>query len=204
MTERESLVETIRERGVRDPRVLDAFAKIDRAAFTSDDDPYANRPLPIGHGQTISQPLVVALTAEALQLRGDEHVLDVGTGSGYAAAILSKLAREVDTIERIPELCASATIALAPYANVHVHQGDGSLGFPSAAPYDAIAVGASPRDAPPALLEQLAIGGRLVIPIGDDRMQLLVRITRTADGYERHAITPVHFVPLIGAQGWDR
>lgn len=204
MTERDALLETLRQRGIADPRVLAAFAAVDRAEFTTHARPYADRPLPIGHGQTISQPLVVALTAEALQLSGGEHLLDVGTGSGYAAAILSKLVRRVDSIERIPELCDRAKIALAGYDNVRVHHGDGTLGFEPAAPYDAIAVGASPREIPRALLAQLAVGGRLVIGIGDPDLQELVRVTRTPSGFERITLTAVQFVPLIGEQGWAR
>jgi len=197
-------------RGIRDARILDAFRRVPREAFLPPDlaeFAYEDTPLPIGEGQTISQPYIVALTMQELQLRGGERVLEVGTGSGYAAAVLGCVAKEVYTIERVPALAASAKARLARlgFANVHVTTGDGSLGWPDHAPYDAIAVAAGGPQAPPALLEQLAIGGRLVIPIGEDAAsQVLVRITRASETeYRREPLGEVRFVPLIGAQAWE-
>lgn len=197
-------------RGIKDARVLDAFGRVRREDFVAEEleeRAYEDAPLPIGEGQTISQPYIVALTAEALELHGDERVLEVGTGSGYAAAILSKLAREVFTVERFPSLAEVARERLARlgYANVHVACRDGSLGWPEHAPFDAIAVAAGGPSVPRALLEQLSIGGRLVIPVGpDEGAQVLIRVTRTgADTFQREPLGDVRFVPLIGAQGWD-
>jgi protein-L-isoaspartate(D-aspartate) O-methyltransferase len=202
------MVDELRARGISDERVLDAFAGVPREEFVAADQrdrAYADSPLPIGHGQTISQPYVVAIAMQALALRGDERALDVGTGSGYAAAILARLAREVYTIERIPMLANSARARLARlgFANVRAHGGDGTLGWPPGAPYDAIAVAANAPRAPEPLLDQLAIGGRIVLPVGDDRMQRLVRITRTtAIAYDQDDLGAVQFVPLVGAAGW--
>jgi protein-L-isoaspartate(D-aspartate) O-methyltransferase len=198
----------LRGRGIRSLAVLDAFAAIPRDAFVDPehrDMAYADRPLPIGYGQTISQPYVVALTAELLALRGTDRVLEIGTGSGYAAAILGRLARRVDTIERIPELAERAreTLASLGISNVFVHCADGSLGWPDQAPYEGIAVAANAPEPPPALRAQLAIGARLVLPVGPDQKQKLVRIMREADGvFDERRIAPVAFVPLVGAQGW--
>ena len=194
------------KRGIHDERVLAAFAEVRREAFVTADqqaNAYADFPLPIGHGQTISQPFVVALTAAALELEATDRVLDVGTGSGYAAAILAKLAAHVDTIERFAELAKSAAVALAGYTNVAVHCGDGTLGWPDGAPYDAIAVAANAPEPPRSLLRQLAIGGRLVIPIGTADHQLLMRIERASETvFERRVVAPVVFVPLVGREGW--
>jgi protein-L-isoaspartate(D-aspartate) O-methyltransferase len=198
----------LRGRGIRSLAVLDALAAVPREAFV---DPelravaYADRPLPIGYGQTISQPYIVALTAELLALHRTEHVLEIGTGSGYAAAILGRLAKRVDTIERIPELAerARATLASLGITNVHVHCADGSLGWPTGGPYDAIAVAANAPSPPPSLRAQLAIGGRLVLPVGDERRQRLVRIVRDdGDVFDERRLAPVAFVPLLGAEGW--
>jgi protein-L-isoaspartate(D-aspartate) O-methyltransferase len=196
-------------RGITDPKVLDAFRSVPREAFVPDElaeFAYEDTPLPIGESQTISQPYIVALTAQALRLQGGERVLEVGAGSGYAAAILSHLAEDVYTIERIEALAESAKQRLARlgFANVHVTCGDGSLGWPEHAPYDAIAVAAGGPKVPPALLSQLAIGGRLVIPVGpDDASQVLMRITRESDAeYREEPLTDVRFVRLIGEQGW--
>jgi protein-L-isoaspartate(D-aspartate) O-methyltransferase len=207
---RDRMVEQqIEERGVRDAAVLSAMRKVPRDRFVPERlaaRAYDDRPLPIGEGQTISQPYIVAMMTEALRLRQDDRVLEIGTGSGYAAAVLAVIAAEVYTIERLAGLAESARRRLAElgYANVHVRHGDGSLGWPEHAPYDAIVVTASGPNVPPALLEQLAIGGRLVIPIGPDMdEQRLVRIERSgADCYEREILESVAFVPLIGAQGW--
>jgi protein-L-isoaspartate(D-aspartate) O-methyltransferase len=195
-------------RDITDPRVLEAFRLIPREAFVDPDQfdfAYDDSPLPIGFGQTISQPYVVALTVEALRLQGHERVLEIGAGSGYAAAILGVLAREVHTIERIEELAELAALHLRKLGvnNVFVHHGDGTLGWPPAAPYEAIAVAAGAPRPPPSLLAQLAIGGRLVIPHGDERSQRLVRITReSATGYIEEDLGDVRFVPLVGAEGW--
>lgn len=203
------LLHDLAERGIRDARVLAAFGAVPREAFVATaeiDQAYADMPLPIGCGQTISQPYVVALTAQAMELGAGAHVLEVGTGSGYAAAILGRLARRVDTVERIAGLAAAAeaTLARLGVANVFVHRGDGSLGWLAGAPFDAIAVAAAARLVPPALLAQLAVGGRLVMPVGTADDQQLVRITRTNAGYTQDELGVVRFVPLIGAEGWAR
>jgi protein-L-isoaspartate(D-aspartate) O-methyltransferase len=197
-------------RGIVDPRLLDAFRHVARDAFVSEElaeFAYRDTPLPIGNGQTISQPYIVALTIQALGLLGAERVLEVGTGSGYAAAILGRVAREVFTIERLPSLAASAKERLERlgFSNVHVACMDGSLGWPEHAPYDAIAVAAGGPKAPSALLAQLAIGGRMVIPVGpDESSQVLERITRESETeYRTESLGNVRFVPLIGAQGWS-
>lgn len=200
--------EQLRGRDIVDPAVLAAFASVAREDFI---DPaaekwaYADGPLSIGHGQTISQPYVVAMMAQALRLQGHERVLEIGTGSGYAAAILGKLAREVHTVERIAELAESAAERLARlgFANVCVHHGDGTLGWPPAAPYEAIAVSAGAPRPPPTLLDQLAIGGRIVLPHGDAANQRLVRITREDERrFVEENLGEVRFVPLVGAEGW--
>jgi protein-L-isoaspartate(D-aspartate) O-methyltransferase len=199
--------EQLRRRDIVDQRVLAAFAKVPREAFVPEDqaqNAYDDTPLPIGYDQTISQPYVVAITVQALELRGHEHVLEIGTGSGYAAALLGVLAREVETIERIDELAATAAERLARlgFANVHVHHADGTLGWTPGAPYEAIAVAANAPAPPRSLLLQLAIGGRIVLPVGDER-QRLVRITRKDETtFVEHDLGEVRFVPLVGAEGW--
>jgi len=196
------------QRDIRDPRVLEAFAHVPREAFVDAaqrDRAYDDRPLPIGHGQTISQPYVVAVAAQALELRGDERVLDIGTGSGYAAAIFGRLAREVETVERIEELARTAAERLAQLGitNVHVHHGDGTLGWPAGAPYDAIAVAANAPAMPKTLLGQLAIGGRIVVPVGPDHDQHLMKVVRTGETtFEETDLGAVRFVPLVGVEGW--
>ncbi len=196
-------------RGVRDPRVLETMRAIPREAFVSErlaEFAYDDSPLPIAEEQTISQPYVVALMAEALEIRPQDKVLEIGAGSGYAAAVLSHLGREVYAVERHESLARDAEERLLRlgYSNVHIHQSDGTLGWSEHAPYDAIVVAAGGPDVPPALLDQLAEGGRLVIPIGPDpRNQDLVRVRRRAEGCTvREVLGPVRFVPLIGAQGW--
>jgi protein-L-isoaspartate(D-aspartate) O-methyltransferase len=188
---------------IHDERVLDAIATVPRELFVPPeliDDAYHNGPLPIGAGQTISQPLVVANMCELLALSGGERVLDVGGGSGYHAAVLSRLARWVWSIELIEELAAQARANLdaAGIANVTVLVGDGAVGLPSEAPFDAVNVAAAAAAVPPALEEQLAIGGRLVAPIGDASDQRLVLCVRTAEGIDRRTLAPVRFVPLMG------
>jgi protein-L-isoaspartate(D-aspartate) O-methyltransferase len=198
----------LRRRDIIDPHVLAAFGVVDREQFVPGEltpHAYDDEPLPIGEGQTISQPYVVAMTAQALQLRGHERVLEIGTGSGYAAAILGSIAREVETVERIEALASAAAARLARlgFHNVHVHHGDGSLGWPAGAPYEAIAVAAGAPRPPRALLDQLAIGGRMVVPHGDAEHQRLVRITRRGpDDFLEEDLGEVRFVPLLGAQGW--
>jgi protein-L-isoaspartate(D-aspartate) O-methyltransferase len=196
------------DRGIHDRRILNALASVPRHAFVARElTPFAydDAPLPIGDGQTISQPYIVAFTVEALHLTERDRVLDIGTGSGYAAAVLSRVAHEVYGVERVEMLCQAAIERLARlgYDNVHVRCGDGSLGWPEHAPYDAIAVAAVGPRPPPALLEQLTVGGRLVMPIGPDGSQTLVRVTRLSNGsYREEPLVDVRFVPLIGEQGF--
>jgi protein-L-isoaspartate(D-aspartate) O-methyltransferase len=198
----------IAARGVRDHRVLAAMREVPRERFIErelDEHAYEDAPLGIGGGQTISQPYVVALMCEALGLVGTEKVLEVGTGSGYGAAVLGKLARDVYTIERRPELAALAAGRLAAlgYSNVHVVEGDGSLGLPEQEPFEAIVVTAGSPRVPRPLLQQLATGGCLVIPVGASEQQRLLRIDRTTpDHYQEQDLGPVSFVPLLGAEGW--
>jgi len=198
----------IRARGVNDPRVLDALSTVPREAFVPPelaDQAYEDRPLPIEAGQTISQPYVVAVMTEALGLDPGDRVLEIGAGSGYAAAVLATIAKEVYTIERHAELAELARERLARlgYANAEVRCGDGTLGWPELAPFDAIIVAAGGPDLPRALLAQLAIGGRLVMPVGSDRAQTLVRVVRVSETeYRREDLGAVMFVPLVGEQGW--
>jgi protein-L-isoaspartate(D-aspartate) O-methyltransferase len=167
---------------------------------------YEDHPVPIGQGQTISQPYIVALMAEALCLQGRERVLDIGTGSGYAAAVLASIALEVFSIERIPELAAQARKNLdrTGFTQVHVKCGDGTLGWPEAAPFDGICVAAGAPAVPATLKQQLAVGGRLVIPVGaESGAQELLCITRVSDSeYEHESYGDVRFVPLLGEEGW--
>lgn len=208
--QREQLVENeLRILGIRDEAVLRAMRIVPREAFVSEEMrefAYRNAPLPIGSGQTISQPLIVAHMAEALELSPHERVLEIGAGSGYAAAVLSRLAKEVFTIERHRELADTAGERLKRlgYENVHVRSGDGTRGWPEAAPFDAIVVAAGGPAIPPALLEQLRIGGRLVIPLGEnlDSQQLIRAIRRGDDDFEYDELGAVRFVPLIGEAGW--
>ena len=198
----------LRRRDIVDPHVLAAFGSVERENFVPSElgtHAYDDAPLPIGAGQTISQPYVVAMTVQALHLKGHERVLEIGTGSGYAAAILGSLVREVETVERIEELASAAAERLARlgYTNVHVHHGDGTLGWPAGAPYEAIAVAAGAPKPPRSLLDQLAIGGRLVLPHGDVDHQQLARITRRdADHFDQEDLGDVRFVPLLGVEGW--
>lgn len=192
---------------ITDKRVLDAMRRVPREAFVPEDLRYAayeNRPQPIGHDQTISQPLMVALMTQALLLTGEENVLEVGTGSGYQAAVLSLLARYVVTVERVVPLAEAAEQKLERlgYANVEVHSVTDELGWPQGAPYDAILVTAAAPEVPLPLLNQLAMGGRLVIPVGSRDLQELVRIVKTPQGAQRHNLGPCRFVPLLGAAAW--
>lgn len=207
---REQMVERqIKGRGIRDPAILDAMREVPREHFVVKEyqaSAYDDTPLPIPAEQTISQPYVVALMIRALRLRGDEKVLEVGAGSGYAAAILSRIASEVHAVERHLELAEYARERLAAlgYDNVHVHHGDGTRGWPDAAPYDAIMVSASGPRIPDPLRQQLVVGGRLVMPVGRSRgLQSLIRVTRIAeDKFHDRNLGGVRFVPLIGEEGW--
>jgi protein-L-isoaspartate(D-aspartate) O-methyltransferase len=190
-----------------DQRVLDAMGRVRREEFLPAEAApaaYQNRPLPIGHGQTISQPLMVGLMTQALMLTGDERVLEVGTGSGYQAALISLLAAHVVSVERVPELAASAAERLERlgYSNVEVHAVTDVLGWPEGAPYDAIIVTAASPDVPRPLLDQLAMNGRLVLPVGSRDIQELVRIVKTSEGARRHNLGSCRFVPLLGRGAW--
>ena len=197
------LDEQLRRRGIDDERVLAAMERVPRERFVPAelaDHAYADAALPIGAGQTISQPYMVALICSTLALRGDERVLDVGTGSGYQAAVLAELTREVHTIERIPELAEQARERLG--TRVQVHVGDGTLGLPEHAPFDAIAVAAAAPEIPMTLYEQLTMRGRLVVPVGDRYEQLLQLVVRTPEGPAVLRSVPCRFVPLLGAEGF--
>jgi len=192
---------------VRDERVLEAMRKVPRHVFVPPDlvdEAYEDHPLSIGKGQTISQPYIVALMTEALELEGNEKVLEVGTGSGYQTAILAELAREVYSIERIPELARDAERRLEDlgYTNVHIKVGNGTLGWPEEAPFDAIMVTAGAPKVPGPLKAQLADGGRLVIPVGSEFHQVLYRVKRQKDTFSEEALTSCVFVPLVGEEGW--
>jgi protein-L-isoaspartate(D-aspartate) O-methyltransferase len=196
-------------RGISDPLVLMAMSTVRREAFISAgevDFAYSDQPLPIGCGQTISQPYIVALMTEAAQLSGGERVLEIGTGSGYASAVLAEIAGEVFTVERLTALAERATAALAAQGNdnVHVKCDDGTLGWPEHGPYDAIIVTAAGPAVPDALKVQLKVGGRLIMPVGSRITgQDLVRVTRTSEQkYSQEDLERVRFVPLIGQQGW--
>ena len=196
-------------RGVRSQKVLSAMRKVPRERFLPKGQgvwAYDDAPLPIGDGQTISQPYIVAYMTEALALDGGEKVLEIGTGSGYAAAVLAEIAADVYTMERIDGLATMARKVLGDlsYQNVHVRQGDGTLGWPEHAPFDGIVVTAGGPDVPDTLKDQLKIGGRLVMPIGRSTWyQELVRVTRITEAeFDMEYLVPVRFVPLIGEEGW--
>jgi protein-L-isoaspartate(D-aspartate) O-methyltransferase len=204
---RERLLAELRRHGVHDERVLAAIAAVPREQFVPPEhreQAYANIPLPIGAGQTISQPLVVGLMTQALGLTGAERVLEVGTGSGYQAAVLCRLAAQITSVERFPELAERARAVLARIGcqNVVVHVSNGSLGWPAGAPYDAIIVTAGGPEVPASLVQQLAIGGRLVIPVGSRTAQDLLLVTREPQGTHTQNLGPVRFVPLVGEEGW--
>jgi protein-L-isoaspartate(D-aspartate) O-methyltransferase len=205
---RRLLVETLRRSGISDERVLTAIGSIPREAFVPEayaDRAYENIALPIGHGQTISQPYVVALMTQALGLSGAERVLEIGTGSGYQAAILARLARAVVSVERVPRLLGPARRALDALActNVELHLASGSLGQAAGAPYDRIIVTAAGPKVPATLLHQLADGGRLVMPVGTLTEQRLVLVHRTGDHFEETSLGGVRFVPLVGEGAWS-
>lgn len=198
----------LRARDIVDERVLQAMERVPRELFVPPEErkrAYADAALPIGSGQTISQPYMVARICEVLALTGSERVLDVGTGSGYQAAVLAELAAEVVTIERIPELAEEAKRALAAagYENVDVRVGDGTLGVPDRAPFKAIAVAAAAPDVPETLYEQLEPGGRMAIPVGRRRAQDLLLVVRSPEGPAVIRSVPCRFVPLVGEEGFD-
>ncbi len=197
----------IAARGVSYPPLLSVMESVPRHLFVSSDDlawAYADGPLPIGYGQTISQPYIVALMTELLQVHPTHKVLEIGTGSGYQAAVIARLAAEVHTVEVIPELAAQAerTLLDLGYLNIHVHTGDGSLGWLESAPYNGILVAAAAPSAPHPLLDQLADGGRLVIPVGSRGNQQLEVWKRDGENYVCDKNLAVAFVPLRGVHGW--
>jgi protein-L-isoaspartate(D-aspartate) O-methyltransferase len=200
--------EQLRGRDIADLRVLEAMERVPREAFVPADlrrRAYDDAALPIGSGQTISQPYMVARILQELGLDGDERALDVGTGSGYQAAVLAQLAREVHSIERIPELAEQArrNLEAAGIDNVQVHVGDGSRGLPEHAPFDAIAVAAAAPDVPNALYDQLKVGGRLAVPVGKRHGQRLEIIVRSPEGPAVIRSVPCRFVPLLGEEGFE-
>jgi len=199
--------EQLRARDIVDERVLEAMERVPRELFVPDDlrgRAFDDAALPIAAGQTISQPYMVARIAQELGLDGDERILDVGSGSGYQAAVLAELGDEVHTIERIPELAEQArrNLAAAGYDQVTLHQGDGSRGLPDLAPFDAVAVAAAAPGFPQALYEQLRPGGRLVVPVGGRRGQRLEVIVRSPEGPAVVRSVPCRFVPLVGEEGF--
>ena len=207
--ERQRMVdEQLIERDIRDERVLEAMRAVPRHRFVLPEYrhmAYSDGPLPIGSGQTISQPYIVALMTQLLRLKGDENVLEIGTGSGYQAAVLGYLAKQVHTIERHSDLAEEAVGVLQGLglSNVCVHIGDGSLGLKEYAPFQAILVTAAAPDVPKALLDQLDEGGRLVVPVGGRMNQFLERWERHGASFEQELLVPVAFVPLRGRYGWN-
>jgi len=207
----EMVARQIAGRGIHDANVLAAMRAVPREAFVAEehtDYAYDDGPLPIMEGQTISQPYVVALMIQELRIGSEDSVLEIGTGSGYAAAIISRIAAQVYTVERLESLVlyAQQKLKTLSYDNVYVHHGDGTLGWAEHAPFDAIIVAAGGPEVPEALKEQLAIGGRMIIPVGSEqRAQRLVKVIRTAkEEYEERTLSHVRFVPLIGEQGWEK
>ena len=206
---RRRLIETLRTNGIVDEAVLRAFDEVPRHLFVPTGvrhRAYEDAPLPIGSGQTISQPSIHARYLQLLGLKGSERVLEIGTGSGYQTALLARLAAQVFSVERIPALLDRAREMLQALniRNVSLLLGDGTLGWRDYAPYDAILVGAAAPDLPRPLADQLAEGGRMLVPIGDREEQVLVLVTRRGDEFDRKEVGPVRFVPLLGAHGWER
>ena len=204
--DRERLIQLLRL-DITDSRVLDAMARVPRERFVPTSErhlAYEDRPLPIGEGQTISQPFIVALMTQALGLAGKEKVLELGAGSGYQAAILAELAREVITVERLESLADNARRVLDElgYTNVKVYLAEETIGWQAEAPYDAIIVTAGAPRIPPTLLEQLKVGGRMVIPVGSTWDQDLLLVTKHEKGHTINSLTPCRFVPLIGDGAW--
>jgi len=206
---REQMVqEQLVSRGIKDPRVLRAMAKVPRHLFLESelwDQAYEDHPLPIGAHQTISQPYMVALMVDALALKGTERVLEVGTGSGYAAAVLSELCAEVFSVEAVEELASKARTLLSHlgYTNVSVLLGDGTLGWEEHSPYDAVVISAAAPGIPRPLIEQLRIPGYLVFPMGEKELQTLVRVRKDTEGIREEYLGDCHFVKLTGKYGWE-
>jgi protein-L-isoaspartate(D-aspartate) O-methyltransferase len=207
--DRERMVrEQLAARNITNHAVLDAMRAVPRHLFVPEDlgrQAYADGPLRLDHGQTISQPYIVALMTQLLDLEGHETILEIGTGSGYQAAILANLAKQVYSIERIAELAIQAREVLSELglANVEVIEGDGSLGYPAKAPYEGIIVTAAPPKVPQPLKDQLVEGGVLILPVGAHAGQTLERWTRKGDDFKRESMAPVAFVPLVGEHGWS-
>jgi len=210
--QRMKMVDTqIRARGIRDPRVLKALEKVPRHLFVNEalrDQAYNDNPLPIDGGQTISQPYIVALMTEALELKGSEKVLEIGTGSGYQAAVLAELVDHVFSIDRIASLAGNARRLLESlnYYNIAIRVGDGTLGWKDEAPFDAVMVTAGAPDIPKTLVEQIAVGGRLVVPVGGRHSQVLMKLTRLSESVndvKKEDLGGCRFVDLIGEYGWE-
>lgn len=205
---RDRMVETqLISRGIHDPRVLEAMRKVPRHLFVDEalkEQAYSDHPLPIGEKQTISQPYIVALMSEVLQLKGHERILEIGTGSGYQAAVLAELAERVFSIERFPVLAFRANQILQKlgYRNVIIRVGDGTVGWPDDSPFDGIVVTAGAPKIPQPLVDQLAVGGRLVVPVGDRLSQELVLVERIPEGIQKTNLGGVRFVDLVGKWGW--
>lgn len=207
INQEQAIKDQLISRGIVHPKVIQAFRDVPREAFLPQDkkdQAWYDGPVEIGHNSTVSQPYIVALMTQLLELEGNEKVLEVGTGSGYQAAILSKLAKKVYTIDISPELTAEAKDRLKAlgFENVLLLSGDGSAGYPESAPYDAIVVTAGSPKIPPPLIAQLKIGGRLVIPVGDEVSQMILVATRRAKDIETRILEPVRFVPLVGRYAW--
>ena len=200
--DRRMVEQQLLSRGITDPRVIDAMERVPRQRFVpSDQRPWAfeDRPLPIGYRQTISQPYIVAFMTQALNLDSDARLLEIGTGSGYQTAVLAEVARQVYSIEIVPELAdqAKRTLSELGYQNVLLREGDGYMGWTEHAPFDAIMVTAAPDHIPQPLVDQLAVGGRMIIPVGENR-QALILLTRTERGVTEETVLPVRFVPKPG------
>jgi protein-L-isoaspartate(D-aspartate) O-methyltransferase len=207
LARRKMVQEQLVARGIKDKRVLDAMMKVPRHLFVEEGlwhQAYGDFPLPIGQGQTISQPYIVALMTEALQLTGDDKVLEIGTGSGYQGAILAELTNQVLSIERISSMASKARKVLDElgYANVLIRVSDGTLGWQEEAPFAGIVVTAGAPEIPPTLMQQLQVGGRLVIPVGDEYSQTLLKVVKQERGYKEEDLGGVRFVKLIGNHGW--
>lgn len=207
LARRKMVQEQLVARGIKDKRVLDAMMKVQRHLFVEEGlwhQAYGDFPLPIGEGQTISQPYIVALMTVALNLKGDEKVLEIGTGSGYQAAVLAELTKQVFSIERIGPMASKARKILDAmgYADALIRVSDGTLGWKEEAPFDGIIVTAGAPEIPPALVQQLGVRGRLVIPVGDEYTQTLFKVVKKEKGYKREDLGGVRFVKLIGDHGW--